>query len=181
MQLSIPSPNSGLDKNDLQLFVEAIGWMELGAFNESLNVLKELSQNAQENNDILKLHWHLRYKLHDYRQCQFIGNLLTQKYPNLVESWVLYAQSYYGESNYEKAFEILSSVREQFSLDWHFAYDYACYHSLTNRFKDIPFWIETAKRQGDPKKINDMFKNDMDFTPYRNYLKENPPPSPPQS
>ena len=58
MQLSIPSPNSGLDKNDLQLFVEAIGWMELGAFNESLNVLKELSQNAQENNDILKLHWH---------------------------------------------------------------------------------------------------------------------------
>ena len=115
------------------------------------------------------------------KQCQFIGNLLTQKYPNLVESWVLYAQSYYGESNYEKAFEILSSVREQFSLDWHFAYDYACYHSLTNRFKDIPFWIETAKRQGDPKKINDMFKNDMDFTPYRNYLKENPPPSPPQS
>ena len=117
MQLSIPSPNSGLDKSDLQLFVEAIGWMELGAFNEALNVLKELSQNAQENNDILKLHWHLRYKLHDYPQCQFIGNLLTQKYPNLVESWVLYAQSYYGESNYEKAFEIFSYLHDNGILE----------------------------------------------------------------
>ena len=62
-------------------------------------------------------------------------------------------------------------IREkQFKNDWRFAYDYACYHSLTKRFEKVDYWLKVAKRKGDPKEVDKMFGNDPDFIPYQKYL-----------
>ena len=80
------------------------------------------------------------------------------------------AQSFYNQKQYQKAYETLQSVEKQFKNDWRFAYDYACYHSLTKRFDKVDYWLKVAKRKGDPKEVDKMFENDPDFKPYLRYL-----------
>jgi tetratricopeptide (TPR) repeat protein len=158
-----------LTENGLSCFIEATGWMELGAYSEVLDSLKTLPQEYQNHFDVLQLRWAAQHKLKNFSECKKIGAALVFHHKNLAESWTYYAQSFYNFKEYHKAYEVLQSVESQFKTNWHFAYDYACYHSLTQDFAGTEYWLKVARKYGGTKKINQMYVQDPDFIPYRQY------------
>lgn len=159
-----------LHQPELTRFMEAVGWVELGNYQEALLSLDGLPQKVQDSFDVLRLRWSALYKLKDFEGCKEVGSFLISQYQNQLDSWMLYAQAYYNLKDYTKACEILKSVESQFAKDWHFAYDYACYLSLTHDFDATARWIKIAKKQGGAKKISQMIAQDSDFDPFRQFL-----------
>lgn len=168
-----------LPENEILIFTEAIGWIELHAPEEALRTVREISPSYQKHFAVLRLKWIILHQLKRFDECKTAGDSLISLYPDQLDSWMLYAQSFYIVKDYHQALLTLKTVEKTFATNWHFAYDYACYHSLTNDFDGTKRWLALAKEHGDPKKIEKMFKNDSDFAPYRQFLRsqEEPPKS----
>ncbi|MDI9402001.1 MAG: hypothetical protein ACOX2U_08635 [Limisphaerales bacterium] len=160
-----------LTDSNASCFLEATGWMELGAYSEAESSLKSLPPEFHNYFDTLQLRWAIQYKLKNFSECKKIGAALVYHHKDQVESWTLYAQSFYNFKEYQKAYDILQSVESQFKKNWHFAYDFACYHSLNHDFEGTEHWLKIARKYGDAKRINQMYSQDPDFTPYRQHLR----------
>lgn len=176
MKKDIPTPNSdpslppSLENPSLTYFIEAVGWMELGNYKEALISVNQIEDKYSLRFEVMALKWSILYKLGRYRKCKDISLDLTIFHNNNVDSWMMMAQSFYNQKQYQEAFETLQAVERRFKNDWRFAYDYACYHSLTKRFDKVDHWLKVAKLKGDPKEVDKMFENDPDFKPYKEYL-----------
>lgn len=176
MKKDTPSPDTEpelppfSENPSMTFFLEAIGWMELGNGKEALSSIEQIVDKYAIRFEVLALKWSILYKLGRYKKCKDVSYFLTLFHSANVDSWMMHAQSFYNQKQYQKAYETLQSVEKQFKNDWRFAYDYACYHSLTKRFEKVDYWLKVAKRKGDPKEVDKMFENDPDFKPYLKYL-----------
>ncbi|MBO7107176.1 MAG: tetratricopeptide repeat protein [Verrucomicrobia bacterium] len=167
---SDPSQQPFMEGPSRTYFIEAVGWMELGNYEEALHSVSQIVDKYVVRFEVLALKWSILYKLGRKKECKDTSQFLTLFHSARVDSWMMRAQSFYNQKQYQKAYETLHSVEKQFKNDWRFAYDYACYHSLTKRFDKVEYWIKVASRKGDPKEVDKMFQTDPDFKPYKKYL-----------
>lgn len=161
--------NEGIDKDTVQCIADTIGWLELGNPEEALSVLNKVARRYRGHARVLNTKWIVYYQMRDLENCLKVSRRLIKDYKDDALSWINHAQYAYLKKDYKKAYEIMNKVSKQFTNDAHFTYDLACYCSLTYRFQEAEYWLETARKCGNPERINEMMKVDTDFDPLREF------------
>ena len=87
--------------------------------------------------------------------------------PKRAGGWISLSISLYRLGRTQDAWNCLSAVAEQFSDDWLFAYNLACYATQLGNLPEAEKLIHQAMELGDKGRVRELVFSDPDLEPIR--------------
>ena len=145
----------------------AIGWLELGNWQEANEELETITLSLRAHPDVLEVRYEVYAKAGKWDLAAEITRALVQIRPKAPHLWSshAYATRRMPNGGIPQAREILSKAQQLFPKDPLIAYNLACYECQLGDLKAAWKWLEIAFDLGDHEKVKMMALADPDLKP----------------
>jgi tetratricopeptide (TPR) repeat protein len=152
-----------LDAPDTFHLSAAIGWLELGNWNEANEELEKITPDFRAHPDVLAIRLGIYAKAKKWEQCVDIGNALVKAIPNRSFGWLQRSFALHELKRTQEAAELLIPAAVLFPKEWLIRYNLACYACQLGKRKEAWEWLEFAFDLSDSKAVKLMALNDPDL------------------
>ncbi|HEU6448374.1 MAG TPA: hypothetical protein VFV23_08060 [Verrucomicrobiae bacterium] len=161
----------------------AQGWLELGDTASADDELDAVSPETRAHPAVLLIRCQIYFKAKKWDAAAEVSETLTQLFPGLPEPWINFAYATRRKTggSVGQAKEILLKAEPQFSTQFIFPFNLACYCSQLGQLDETEQWLAKALAIDD-KTVQKMAREDDDLKSFRDshnseiarLLKENP-------
>jgi predicted Zn-dependent protease len=154
-----------LDAPDIHRLRAAEGWLELGAGEEALRELDEVSPQEKDHPAVLELRFQIFAKKAEWDVCRDIADAITKVIPTSAGGWLhlAYATRRATGGSVQAAFDILHPMAERFPDEPTIPYNLSCYACQLGRLADARHWLKRAFAVGNVKPLKMMALDDRDL------------------
>ncbi len=145
----------------------AIGWAELGSFDEASTELGKLPEQYRENPEVLDVEWKIKAGLKQWDEALAIAERILSKLPEQVAGWIHRSYSLHELDRTSDAMECLLPAYHKFPEDFIVPYNLACYACQMGDLIGAKTWVERAIKRGDRKTVKKMALDDNDLAPLK--------------
>ena len=145
----------------------AIGWLELGNWQEANEELEKITPTLRAHPDVLEVRWQIYAKAGKWDLAAEIAHALVQIKPLEPQFWIwcAYATRRMPGHGIPQAKEILAKAQVLFPKESLIPYNLACYECQTGNLKAAWNWLEKVFDAGDAKRFKLMALEDPDLEP----------------
>lgn len=145
----------------------AIGWAELGSFDEASAELSHLPDKYRENPEVLDVEWKIKAGLKQWSEALAIAERILSKLPEQVAGWIHRSYSLHELDRTDDAMECLLPAYHKFPEDFIVPYNLACYACRMGDLIGAKTWVERAIKRGDRNTVKKMALGDDDLAPLK--------------
>jgi tetratricopeptide (TPR) repeat protein len=159
--------NEPLQRPDSFYVVGAIGWIELGNFEEATLELDRVSPQNRDHPDVLEALWRVHAARQDWTAALQASRQLVAVAPERPSGWLhqAYAARRAPEGGLETAWQILRPAAEIFPGEGLIAYNLACYACQMQRLDEARDWLQHAFKGKEKAHYRLLALNDEDLKP----------------
>jgi len=154
-----------LQPPDSYHFSAAIGWLDLGNWQDANEELEKIAPTLRSHPDVLEVRLQIYAKAGKREPCVDIGNALVQAVPQRPFGWIFRSSVLHKLKRTQEAADLLKPAADLFSDEWLIRYNLACYASQLGHRKEAWKWLEDAFDLGDPRQVKLMALDDQDLEP----------------
>lgn len=157
-----------LEKPDAFHLSAAVGWLELGNWQEANEELERIAPQLRAHPSALGLRWEIYRRAGNWDLGAAVAETMRKMEPGEV-GWALnlaYAARRREGGGLEAAKAILADAQRQFPTEPMVPYNLACYGCQLGDLKAAWSLLEKAFKTGDAKKIKLMALHDPDLEPF---------------
>jgi tetratricopeptide (TPR) repeat protein len=162
-------PVKSLESPDHFHLSAAIGWLELGNWQEANEELEKITLALGAHPDVLEVRFEIYSKAGKWDLAAAIASALVQIRPDDPQCWIshAYATRRMPGGGIPQAKEILSKAQALFPKQPLIPYNLACYTCQLGDHKEAWKWLEIAFALGNAKLVKLMALKDPDLEPLR--------------
>ena len=147
------------------MYVEAaMGWCELGAFDEATSELKSVRPDLLNNPLVLEAQWHICAGLKKRKEALRIAEMLVESFPNWPNGWLYKARSLAQMGRDVEALDTALLGNFRFSSDEHALYGAASGCCALGKLDEAESLLERAIEVGG-EVVRLVALKDRDFKP----------------
>lgn len=155
--MDLPHPNN------LHLLASQ-GWLELGNVVEALNELKGIQPGFKKNPEVLKMHWEISAAAKKWDSCVQIAKGFSRLYADDWFGYIRHSFALHELKRTKEAKDVLEEVLDDFSDEYLFSYNLACYCAQLGELPEAEVYLGTAIELGGDE-IKSMAMEDSDLEP----------------
>ena len=152
-----------LEPPDSHHLSAAIGWVELGNWQEANAELEKITLDSQGHPDVLEVRWQIYAKAEDWEEAIEAAREMTRQTPDLPFGWIHLAYSLHELRRTQEAYATLKPIFERFPDEWLMRYNMACYACQLGNLGEARRLLELAGERGDKNEIVRMARIDPDL------------------
>lgn len=161
-----------LDYPDRHHVRSALGWIELGAFDEAGADLARVSEDQQSHPAVLDAWWHLHAAQNDWAAAAEISRRLIVQLPDLAQPWIHQSYALHELDRTQDALDELLKIVERFPDVGVIPYNIACYHCRLGNLIEARLWLKRAIKTQGRRETLAMAREDPDLEPLRRDLEK---------
>ena len=121
----------------------ALGWAELGDYDQSNEELGKLAPRLLAHPNALTLRWHICIRAKNWAAALKIAETLRKTFPHLPEAWIMAATAQHQLNRIEDARETLKEADSKFPHNV-IPFRFACNLCALGQIRDAEIWLEKA-------------------------------------
>lgn len=126
---------------DIHFLNSAIGWLELGNYEEATAELERISFLTRYHPDVLLVRWKVHARLHEWQRSLDIARALVRIAPDKPTGWICLAYSLYNTDQTADAWTQLLNAEKRFPTISAIPYFLACLACQLGRTEDASRWL----------------------------------------
>ncbi len=133
-----------LDKPDIFHLSAAVGWLELGNWQEANEELERISPTLRGHPDVLEVRLQIFAKAGKWEPCIDLGDALVRMAPAQSFGWIHRSFALHELKRTQEAFDRLPPAATNFPKEWTIPYNLACYCAQLGRVDESKDWFQKA-------------------------------------
>lgn len=152
-----------VDRPILELLQPAIGFFQLGMYEDANEELQSLPPEAQADSNVLQLRLEIHQSLEEWSSARVLAESLATKFPENPSWWLAWTYALRREVSVEAAHEILRNALRLHPSDGLITYNLACYTCVMGDLTEAQVLLDKAIALDDSFKV--MATGDPDLEP----------------
>jgi predicted Zn-dependent protease len=154
-----------LDPPDASHLSAAVGWLQLGNWQEANEELEKITPAFRAHPFVLEARLGIYAKAKKWEQCAEIGNALVKTAPERIFGWLHRSYALHELKRTQEAADLLKPAADLFPGDWMMRYFLARYACRLGNKKEAWEWLEIAFDLCGAKEVKLLALDDSDLEP----------------
>ncbi len=133
-----------LNPPDSHYLNAALGWLELGSWQEAKGEWAGISPENRNHPGVLEVSWQIHAMQRDWAEALEIAARLLELTPESPAGWICHSYTLHEMKRTQEAFESLLPIVNRFSSDATIPYNLACYACQLGHLKEAREWLRRA-------------------------------------
>jgi tetratricopeptide (TPR) repeat protein len=150
---------------DIHFLSAAVGWMELGNYDEARAELSRIDPALAHHPGVLETAWGISAAEQNWPKALTVAQQLVDQNPDRPSGWLhrAYALRRTPDGGLQAAWEALLPAVQRFPEEATIPYNLACYACQLGQLDESRRWLRQALKVGDHSKIKAMAIADSDL------------------
>ena len=148
---------------DIRHLRAAEGWLDLGNCQEASEELERITPLFRAHPEVLLLRWNIYRLAKKWDYALALAEGLTESAPGDPRGWIKLCQAFYCTGKIQQAYDLATLKLRDFSNDWHFHDDTACYACLLGKRQEAEDFLNKAMELGDADEVKLLALEDADL------------------
>lgn len=133
-----------LNSPDTHHLSAAVGWLELGNWQEANEEIEKITAALRAHPDVLEVRLQIYLSAKKWAECIDLANALVKMVPRRSTGWIHRSFAFHELKRTQEAFDLLLPAAQQFKSEWPIPYNLACYCAQLGNLDDCRQWFIKA-------------------------------------